>query len=159
MSRQFGMVEQIFPLTMDWCPAVETDRVFFTCHSSCSFVRETLKVRISERPLLGSHSRWRRVSRDPPSPAGNRFGMARREERTYSDDNDACWSPLGAGSEFTGALCSLLKSSCGRFSELKRHRTRARRVRLQGCLGSRHLQQRRTLHLGAGLTKETLWSW
>ena len=33
----------------------------------------------------------------PPSPAGDRTNMAQREERTFPDDDDACWSPLGAG--------------------------------------------------------------
>ena len=54
-------------------------------------------VRFSDRPLLDSHSRWRRVPRAPPSPAGDRQNMAQREERTHPDDDDACWSPLGAG--------------------------------------------------------------
>ena len=51
----------------------------------------------SERPLLDSHSRWRQVPRGPPSPASDRYNTAQREERTYPDDDDACWSPLGAG--------------------------------------------------------------
>ena len=54
-------------------------------------------VRFSERPLLDSHSRRRRVSGAPPSPAGDRYNLAQRGERTCPDDNDACWSPLGAG--------------------------------------------------------------
>ena len=54
-------------------------------------------VRFSDRPLLDSHSRWRRVPRAPPSPAGDRHNMAQREERTHHDDDYACWSPLGAG--------------------------------------------------------------
>ena len=54
-------------------------------------------VRFSDRPLLDSHSRWRRVPRAPPSPASDRHNVAQREERTSPDDDDACWSSLGAG--------------------------------------------------------------
>ena len=47
-------------------------------------------------------------------------------------------------SELTGAYCFLQKSSCRRFSELRRRRTLAGRVRAQGLLRPYHLLQQLT---------------
>ena len=140
----------------DLCPETDSEDSFDGRHVQ----HQRKDGRTTEQLLLDSHSRRRRVARDPSSLAGNRFGVARREERTYSDDNGGCCSPAWCGftdSEFTGEFRSLQMSSCERFSERERRRTRARRVRLQGCLRPQHLQQRQTLHLGAGLTIEILW--
>ena len=81
-------------------------------------------VRFSERPLLDSHSRWRRVSRAPPSPAGDRFYVAQREERTHPDDNDALWSPFGAGLR--------VRSSQAHFALSRSHRSSGSRSSRDG---------------------------
>ena len=81
-------------------------------------------VRFSERPLLDSHSRWRRVSRALPSPASDRYNMAQREERAYSDDNDACWSPLGLGAR--------IRSSQAHFALSRSHRASGSRSSRDG---------------------------
>ena len=54
-------------------------------------------VRFFERLVLDSHSRRRRVSRAPPSSASDGVTVAQREARSYSDDDDVYWSPLGTG--------------------------------------------------------------
>ena len=84
------------------------------------------------------------------NPVGNRYNMAQREERTHPDDNDACWSLLGAGLRIQSSLAHFApqKSTSERFSELKRRRTRAGRVEIQGYLRPCRLQQRWLLHLG-----------
>ena len=81
-------------------------------------------VRITERPLLDSHSRRRRVSRDPSCPAGDRYNMVQREEITYPDDDDACMSPLGAGSR--------IRSSQANFALSRSHRASGSRSARDG---------------------------
>ena len=94
----------------------------------CRHAQHHQDVRFSERALLDSHSRWRRVSRALSSPAGDRKIVAQRE-RTCPDDTDACWSPLGAGLR--------IRSSQAHFALSRSHRASGSRSSRDGG----HLQE------------------